>query len=570
MSIGFSVMQIAETDTVHHFEMRSERLGNVSLSTVERKNEDKNIATVEEWRSELLSPETNPVRKTVKNKKTVEGGERKGEDELTLETYPAMKSKTEEKNEDEIHRNIEETKERNQEHEKVSEERLTERFSKHIIGAETKRGQHSVDDTGGDLDTDTEVVKERRDDRQNPKTQTKDESRLVKTMLPHNTKKWKIVKTIRNHKGIRDEAKYETEMKFKKKDQMEQQKQKVVEEERDSELVARISLHEETRDIHEDEKTPTVTQKIVDEKGESERRVKKEEDIKNTTCDEFVERENEDHVAVSTLTLPLSTTSSGEGFRGMRDSVSIQTSSSPSHQYNAHPPLPVTPTLFPLVSSLPPTPHALVHSQLFPPSVTIASPTVPVEPVSLIEDLLTEVLESPGHHIKQNGLVVFTTNVEDIMVKNLLLKPAQMALRMTHKEQEINIIQPNESKFTPKVQESTPKPKDAKFIAKDFESKEPNPTPKSNEYKLSAQVVKLQLMENGKLTKPTSKTPLTRPTQNKRSKNKTIKSKEKKRKKDIKTQKPSERKRKKAITTAVHFPYFMDNYCPPECVCYGR
>ncbi|TDG96645.1 hypothetical protein EPR50_G00230940 [Perca flavescens] len=39
-------------------------------------------------------------------------------------------------------------------------------------------------------------------------------------------------------------------------------------------------------------------------------------------------------------------------------------------------------------------------------------------------------------------------------------------------------------------------------------------------------------------------------------------------KKDNKTQKPSEKK-KKGITPT-HFPYFKDDYCPPECACYGR
>ncbi|KAF3859239.1 hypothetical protein F7725_021638 [Dissostichus mawsoni] len=52
------------------------------------------------------------------------------------------------------------------------------------------------------------------------------------------------------------------------------------------------------------------------------------------------------------------------------------------------------------------------------------------------------------------------------------------------------------------------------------------------------------------------------------SKNKTIKnSKEKKRKKDNKTQKAPPKKKVLKPTT---FPYFKDNYCPPECACYGR
>uniref|UniRef100_A0A8C9YU69 Wu:fc23c09 n=1 Tax=Sander lucioperca TaxID=283035 RepID=A0A8C9YU69_SANLU len=68
-----------------------------------------------------------------------------------------------------------------------------------------------------------------------------------------------------------------------------------------------------------------------------------------------------------------------------------------------------------------------------------------------------------------------------------------------------------------------------------------------------------------------AKTPLMKPMKISRSsKNKTNKkSKEKKRKKDNKTQKPSEKKKMKGIMPT-HFPYFEDDYCPPECVCYGR
>jgi len=77
------------------------------------------------------------------------------------------------------------------------------------------------------------------------------------------------------------------------------------------------------------------------------------------------------------------------------------------------------------------------------------------------------------------------------------------------------------------------------------------------------------------LTRPqltTARTPSTKPTKNsKSSKNKTVnKSKENKRRKDNKTQRPPEKRKKIIPTTPTHFPYFMDNYCPPECACYGR
>uniref|UniRef100_UPI003AAC9C14 podocan n=1 Tax=Centroberyx gerrardi TaxID=166262 RepID=UPI003AAC9C14 len=49
---------------------------------------------------------------------------------------------------------------------------------------------------------------------------------------------------------------------------------------------------------------------------------------------------------------------------------------------------------------------------------------------------------------------------------------------------------------------------------------------------------------------------------------KSKKSKVKKGKKGNKTKKPSEEKEETAKPT--YFPYFKDNYCPPECACYGR
>uniref|UniRef100_A0A665UXQ9 Wu:fc23c09 n=1 Tax=Echeneis naucrates TaxID=173247 RepID=A0A665UXQ9_ECHNA len=120
-----------------------------------------------------------------------------------------------------------------------------------------------------------------------------------------------------------------------------------------------------------------------------------------------------------------------------------------------------------------------------------------------------------------------------------------------------------------------------------------NPIPKLNENISKAKLVELTRQQSttqstGKpklgqrqnkpyVPKPqvgTAKTPSTRPTKINRSrKNKTIKSAEKKRKKDNKTQKPEKKKKKEeeeGDATPTHFPYFMENYCPPECVCYGR
>lgn len=39
-------------------------------------------------------------------------------------------------------------------------------------------------------------------------------------------------------------------------------------------------------------------------------------------------------------------------------------------------------------------------------------------------------------------------------------------------------------------------------------------------------------------------------------------------KKDNKTKETKQEK--KESTNPAYFPYFKDNYCPPECACYGR
>ncbi|XP_038150096.1 uncharacterized protein LOC119789328 isoform X2 [Cyprinodon tularosa] len=66
---------------------------------------------------------------------------------------------------------------------------------------------------------------------------------------------------------------------------------------------------------------------------------------------------------------------------------------------------------------------------------------------------------------------------------------------------------------------------------------------------------------------PTTVTSMTPTTTIKSSRNKK-KSKKKKRRKENKTPTPQETMKK--IPPAVYFPYFMDDYCPPECACYGR
>lgn len=502
-SIESAVMQVAGLD--RHLQPG---LRDVFISAEERENGE-NIAiksterTEEERRSEGASPEANPVRKPVKEEMTVEG---RGKDGLK----------------------IEEILERNQGSKQGSEESLTaETYAK---------------------------LRER-----------SEESITVKTILSDNAQKWEMVKTVKSHNtGTQEEAKYETDVKYKKSDRIEKLRQIV--EERESKLVAGINLHEGMRG-DEDVKMLTVKQEIA-EKGNKERGRGKESEFP---------------AAIQIIT----------------ESQNPPSSPPPHSHHNVPPPFPVTPTQVPPLSSLPSTPYVKVSPQFLPPAVTSSNPTVStaapseVRSVSLLEDLLIEVLRTPGHHLNQNELEVKASpNLEDERDKNMWLNPAWKELQTTHKVQKINTVAQPEGEFT--------------HIG--LNTKNPKPTPKSNENTSTARLVKLtrkpnmtqptdkpktvKLVENDtklaakqnktfppqpQLTRPSAKsqlttanTPLTKPRKiNRSSKNKTIrKSKEKKRKKDNKTQKPS--KRKKEVTTSAYFPYFTDNYCPPECACYGR
>ncbi|XP_074481504.1 uncharacterized protein LOC141761787 [Sebastes fasciatus] len=337
-----------------------------------------------------------------------------------------------------------------------------------------------------------------------------------------------------------------TDEEFKKSYHMDKLTQEEVEEERESRLVAGINLHEETGG------EKTVNQENVEEKGGN--------------------GEKEDHVVISDLTPPFS-----------------------SHQLGGELVIPATIQIItesqnPLSSPPPVHYHNVPQSQVssHPPTPSLSSPTtinhIPVSTVLpgearsvlLLEDLLTEVLQS---HPEQNELEAKTSS-EDVMVKHILFKPARQDLQTT-------VVQPE---YIPEVGAATPKPKEA--ITKD--SNELNRTPKSNENNPTAELKPnmtrpktVKLMENDtklsarqnppqpQLTKPSARPRLTStaktssnrsPKINRSSKNNTIK-KEKKRKKNNKTQKPPE---KKKVITPTHFPYFKNDYCPPECACYGR
>lgn len=97
--------------------------------------------------------------------------------------------------------------------------------------------------------------------------------------------------------------------------------------------------------------------------------------------------------------------------------------------------------------------------------------------------------------------------------------------------------------------QSRHKPKTAKL-------KENNIKTKVKQSKASPQP---QLTEPSAKTMTTTKTPSVKQTKTNRSSG------------NKKMNKAQEKKREKDNRTApTYFPYFMDDYCPPECACYGR
>ncbi|XP_062238940.1 wu:fc23c09 [Platichthys flesus] len=410
-----------------------------------------------------------------------------------------------------------------------------------------------------------------------------------------NPKNWLQVKS--HNTGTQEEETHDdTDVKFK---QMEKLRQEIVDEERKSRLVAGISEYYDRRgDAPEDEKIVTA------EKGGNEEREELGEDVKNAKNNEWKERQREDHMLV-----PLLRTAPAQ-VESVSAAINTLTPIPPRrNHHNLSPLVPFTPTLVSPLSSLPSTPYSETSPQFFPADVFIQNPSVStvvpgvVRFVSPVEDLLFEEQKTPGYHLKQNQEVKAGPNVEDETDKHVWPEPAQKEAQEIH-----TVVQP-ESEITPGVQEATLKPKEAEFITRDLSTKEPDPITKSNENIATAELVNFthkpnmtratgkpgsdKLMENdtklavrqnkSSLSRPpvaktsarprlaTARTPSTRPTKiNRTSKNKTVrKSKDNKGKKDNKTNKtPSERKKK--VTAPTPFPYFLDNYCPPECACYGR
>lgn len=403
---------------------------------------------------------------------------------------------------------------RNKGPEDTSDEKLTPMmFSQSkIVGKETKQNKYSVADTVEELDSDD--AEERRNDDgnliPNSKTEKNVESKMVKTT------NWKSVK------NPKEEETHEADVTVMKNDQMEQLKQTIVEEERDGELVAGIGLHKDARGDSREEES------IKQETKDREKRVEEEEDIKHAT-QEFMEREKEDHIEFSNFTPLLRTSQVG---KDSEISATIQT---------------ITQSQKPPGS---------------PPFVTFSSPAVSVAPaearsVSLLEDLLIEVLQSPGKNLKQDKPEVRA---------NPQLESITAAIPTAKPEKAEFIVKDVKSKQT-----STLKSKHKLLAKQDRLARKPNTTQPTGRPKT------VKLMENMKVTKPTIKRPATDRAasviKTKSSKAKTKRKSQEQRKKNNKTEKPPEKKKKKkktVVPTPMPFPYFLDNYCPPECACYGR
>lgn len=397
--------------------------------------------------------------------------------------------------------------------------------------------------------------------------------------------------TDSHNTGIREEGGSEqSRAELIKSDQMEREKQR--REERERELVAGIALHEDgeeeltvnPEDVAERAENEGDTNE--EERSEGHKRVEGEEEEGNAEHNELAEREEEDHVAISDL-IPLGKESEIE--------IITQTLIPPStpppppfHHHNAPSSLPVTPAVVPMLLPTHAPSSSLVFPLSFLPSVTLKTVTT-----NRAFPSLTSNAEGPGQKALEMKISP-TLKVSITDKKAEEMKPAPTEQQNTHKtkgtKKMITVIQPKEGGFVTMVQESTPKPKAAKFITKNLKTAAnlQNHTPKRKENKSSPKSAELKSnmaeltdtnktfksMENDtkftveqsktfplqpQLTRRTTKTPATEPTQtNKSNKNKKTGKNQ--------TKKPSDEEEEEEE----YFPFFKDNYCPPECACYGR
>lgn len=306
----------------------------------------------------------------------------------------------------------------------------------------------------------------------------------------------------------------ETLERSKKIVEMDKPRQKVEEEEKEGMLVAGLHLQESEED----------------KGGNEELEV---ENIKNAKH-ELAEQERGDRTVDSNLTPPLSTTQQGAQ------------------------------TKFPVTK--PATANHILVSTEAPGRGTSFPP---------IEEVTPKVLQSPTHRFRiQNEL------------------EGQASPNEPHATEEANQLKP--AGLIPEVQVATPETT-LELTTKYSKTREPIQRQKSSKNTMknvteSAGKSQTSMKNNMELTATQNKPSPARPLVTKPSvemqlaavvaasvkqvkgnktngKKNADKLKEKKRKKDNRTQKLT---KMEEVAAPTHFPYFLDDYCPPECACYGR
>lgn len=318
----------------------------------------------------------------------------------------------------------------------------------------------------------------------------------------------------------------ETLDRSKKIVEMDKPRQKVEKEEKEGMLVAGLHLQQEHRD-----KFSAHGQESEEDKGGNEEL--EVENIKNAKH-ELAEQGRGDRTVDSNLTPPLSTTQQGEQ------------------------------TKFPATK-----PATANHS--------LVSTEAPGRGTSFrpIEELTTKVPKSPTHRFRiQNEL------------------EGQASPNEPHGTEEANQLKP--AGLIPEVQVATPETT-LELTTKYSKTREPIQRQKSSKNTMknvteSAGKSQTSMKNNMELTATRNKPSPTRPLVTKPSvemqlaavvsasvkqvkgnkkngKKNADKLKEKKRKKDNRTQQLA---KTEEVAAPTHFPYFLDDYCPPECACYGR
>lgn len=282
---------------------------------------------------------------------------------------------------------------------------------------------------------------------------------------------------------------------------------------------------DEDRQKQEEEKKRKLVAGIsLDHEKASEGRGNELEGIKNAKHEALVEREQGDRTAINNLTPPLNTTQLWE------------TSEIPLIQIITETPNP-------------PSSHRSASASEVP-----ASAAPPGEERSFLATP-AEALQQPGRGLTQ-------------------LRGSQAL----PSERENSLVQPEKQEFQPKMQTEAPKGSQVESINQYLKAGD-NFTGESSGNKHIEQVelwktkAKTSPLKEGafKSTEKQNAASLSQlqqgKPQNRDTQSKKVAEPKEKRKMDDRT--PKVPKRKENIPPT-HFPYFLDDYCPPECACYGR